>query len=37
MARLGATLVRFAPGEGDDPFANLNTPEDFAAAEARLR
>ena len=37
MARLGAARVFFAPGEGDDPFANLNSPEDFAAAEARLR
>ncbi len=36
MARLGAARVFFAPGEGDDPFANLNGPEDFAAAEARL-
>ena len=37
MARLGAVRVPFAPGEGDDPFANFNTPEDFAAAQARLR
>ena len=37
MARLGAARVFFAPGEGDDPFANLNSREDFAAAEARLR
>jgi molybdopterin-guanine dinucleotide biosynthesis protein A len=37
MARLGAARVFFAPDEGDDPFANLNSPEDFAAAEARLR
>ncbi len=36
MARLGAARVVFAQGEGDDPFANLNSPEDFAAAEARL-
>ncbi len=34
MARLGAARVAFA-ADGD-PFANLNTPEDFAAAEARL-
>jgi molybdopterin-guanine dinucleotide biosynthesis protein A len=37
MARLGAARVFFAPDEGDDPFANLNSPEDFAAAEARLK
>ena len=36
MARLGAVRVLFTPGEGEDPFANLNSPEDFAAAEARL-
>ena len=36
MARLGAVRVLFAAGDGDDPFANLNSPEDFAAAEARL-
>ncbi len=36
MARLGAAHVFFAPGEGGDPFANLNGREDFAAAEARL-
>jgi molybdopterin-guanine dinucleotide biosynthesis protein A len=36
MARLGAAPVFFAPVGGEDPFANLNTPEDFAAAEARL-
>ncbi|HYA71583.1 MAG TPA: molybdenum cofactor guanylyltransferase MobA [Roseiarcus sp.] len=36
MARLGAARVFFAPGDGDDPFANLNSPEDFAAAEARM-
>ena len=33
MARLGAAQVRFADS---DAFANLNTPADFAAAEARL-
>jgi molybdopterin-guanine dinucleotide biosynthesis protein A len=37
MARLGAARVFFAPDEGDDPFANLNSREDFTAAEARLR
>ena len=37
MARLGAVDVLFAPGEGEDPFANLNSRDDFAAAEARLR
>jgi molybdopterin-guanine dinucleotide biosynthesis protein A len=36
MARLGAVRVPFAPREGEDPFANLNSREDFAAAEARL-
>ncbi len=36
MARLGATRVFFAPDDGEDPFANLNSPEDFAAAEARM-
>jgi molybdopterin-guanine dinucleotide biosynthesis protein A len=36
MARLGATAVFFAADDGEDPFANLNAPEDFAAAEARL-
>ncbi|MGO9771549.1 MAG: molybdenum cofactor guanylyltransferase MobA [Roseiarcus sp.] len=36
MARLGAVRVFFAAGDGDDPFVNLNSPEDFAAAEARL-
>ena len=33
MARFGGTETRFADA---DAFANLNTPEDFAAAEARL-
>ena len=33
MARLGAAQAFFADA---DAFANLNTPEDFAAAEARL-
>ncbi len=33
MARLGAVRVVFTP---DDAFANLNSPEDFAAAEARM-
>jgi molybdopterin-guanine dinucleotide biosynthesis protein A len=37
MARLGAAPVFFAPVGGEDPFANLNSREDFAAAEARLR
>ena len=37
MARLGAAPVFFAPVGGEDPFANLNTREDFAVAEARLR
>jgi molybdopterin-guanine dinucleotide biosynthesis protein A len=37
MARLGAAPVFFAPVDGEDPFANLNTREDFAAAEARLK
>jgi molybdopterin-guanine dinucleotide biosynthesis protein A len=37
MARLGAARVFFAQSDSDDPFANLNSPEDFAAAEARLR
>ena len=37
MARLGVVHVCFATDEGEDPFANLNTPEDFAAAETRLR
>ena len=37
MARLGAAPVFFAPVGGEDPFANLNTPEDFAAAAARLK
>lgn len=36
MARLGAARVFFAPDEADDAFANVNTPEDFAAAEARM-
>jgi molybdopterin-guanine dinucleotide biosynthesis protein A len=31
-----AARVAFAPEDGVDPFANLNTPEDFAAAQARL-
>ena len=33
MARFGAAQALFADA---DAFANLNTPEDFAAAEARL-
>jgi molybdopterin-guanine dinucleotide biosynthesis protein A len=33
MARLGAAQALFADA---DAFANLNTPEEFAAAEARL-
>ena len=37
MARLGAARVVFAPNEGGDAFANLNSPEDFAAAEAQMR
>jgi len=36
MARLGAARVFFAPADADDAFANLNSPEDFAAAKARL-
>jgi molybdopterin-guanine dinucleotide biosynthesis protein A len=34
MTRLGAAQVAFADA---DAFANLNTPEEFAAAEARLQ
>ena len=37
MARLGAAPVFFASVGGEDPFANLNTREDFAVAEARLK
>ena len=33
LARLGAAPARFIE---DEPFANLNTPEDLAAAQARL-
>jgi molybdopterin-guanine dinucleotide biosynthesis protein A len=36
MARLGAARVFFAASDGEDPFANLNSREDFAAAAARL-
>jgi molybdopterin-guanine dinucleotide biosynthesis protein A len=36
MARLGAARVFFAPADADDAFANLNSPEDFAAAQTRL-
>ncbi len=36
LERLGAARVLFAEEEGDDPFANLNSPEDLAAARARL-
>ena len=36
IERLGAAHVAFAPEAGVDAFANLNTPEDFAAAQARL-
>ncbi len=33
----GAVTVPFAAAAGPDPFVNLNTPEDLAAAEAVLR
>ena len=35
LDRLGAARALFQ--EHDDPFANLNRPEDLAAAEARLK
>ena len=36
LAELGAERVLFAEVVGTDPFANLNTPDEFAAAEAAL-
>jgi molybdenum cofactor guanylyltransferase len=37
LARVGFTAVDFAGGEGvRDPFFNINTPADLAAAEARF-
>jgi molybdopterin-guanine dinucleotide biosynthesis protein A len=37
LAELGAALVTFPAADGIDPFANLNTPDEFAAAEAAAR
>jgi molybdenum cofactor guanylyltransferase len=37
MARLKAAQVAFAAERGQDPFANLNSPDDLAGARARLR
>jgi molybdopterin-guanine dinucleotide biosynthesis protein A len=37
LAALGAAHVSFPVTDGLDPFANLNTPEEFAAAEAAAR
>jgi molybdopterin-guanine dinucleotide biosynthesis protein A len=37
LLELGAAEVRFAAVGGRDPFANLNTPQEFAAAEALAR
>lgn len=37
MHRLGLAEIAFPPGPAGDPFANLNTPEDVAGAEALLR
>ncbi len=36
LAKLGASEVRFEQKEGFASFANLNTPEEFAAADAAL-
>jgi len=36
LARLGAKIVRFDRDDDGDRFANVNTPADLAAAEARL-
>jgi molybdopterin-guanine dinucleotide biosynthesis protein A len=33
---IGAAQVRFESGSGADPFANVNTPEELAAAEAEI-
>lgn len=35
--RHGAVDAMFEPSEGEDPFFNVNTPEDLAAAERRAR
>ena len=37
MRGQGLAEVAFADGDAGDPFANLNTPEELAAAAARLR
>jgi molybdopterin-guanine dinucleotide biosynthesis protein A len=37
LAGLGATPVVFAPAGPIDPFANINTPEEFTAAEDLLK
>lgn len=37
MRAQGLAVVPFPVGPEGDPFANLNTPEELAAAEARLR
>jgi molybdopterin-guanine dinucleotide biosynthesis protein A len=36
LAEIGAAETLFAGNAGDDPFANLNTPAELAAAEAAL-
>jgi molybdopterin-guanine dinucleotide biosynthesis protein A len=36
MARVEAIAVDFAANRGEDPFANLNNPDDLAAARARF-
>jgi molybdopterin-guanine dinucleotide biosynthesis protein A len=37
MGRLGLAEIAFPPCPEGDPFANLNTPDDLAEAESRLR
>ncbi len=37
MRRQGLAEVAFTVPDGADPFANVNTPDELAAAEARLR
>lgn len=37
MRGFGLAVVEFPAGPQGDPFANLNTPEELAAAEAQLR